>query len=72
MDRGESNLPPPSSAAYELLVWGQGVPVTDMKPAQVLDLATSHMVSRGFAIESRQADSLRNWVIGLPGSVLPH
>ena len=48
----------PEGRPYEQLVWGQGVPVTDTAPAQVLDLAASYMVSRGYAIESRQANSL--------------
>jgi hypothetical protein len=132
---GQSDLPPTSSAAYEQLVWGQGVVVTDMTPAQVLEQAATHMASRGFAIESRLAntmnfsfregpnaflgivllllfilpgilyfllaggdrritllvneegegcrvyvsgdggaplDELRNWVLSLPGSVIPH
>lgn len=58
MDRGESNVTPPSSAAYERMVWERGVLVTDTAPAQVLDLAASHMVGRGYAIESRQPNSL--------------
>src|SRR5215212_4575539 len=55
---GQSNLPPPSSVAYEQMVWGQGVVVTDMTPAQVLEQAATHMASRGFAIESRLGNTM--------------
>jgi hypothetical protein len=117
------------------MVWAQGVVITDMTPAQVLEQAATHMATRGFAIESRLAntvnfsfregpnvilgcvlllfgilpgllyfllaggdrrttllvneegegsrvyvsgdrgvplDELRNWVLSLPGSVIPH
>jgi hypothetical protein len=117
------------------MIWGQGVVVTDMTPAQVLEQAATHMASRGFAIELRLGntmnfsfhegpnagvglillllgilpgiiyflvaggdrrttllvneegegsrvyvsgdagaplDELRNWVLSLPGSVVPH
>ena len=40
------------------MVWGQGVVVTDMTPAQVLEQAATHMASRGFAIESRLGNSM--------------
>ena len=132
---GQSNLPPPSSAAYEQMLWGQGIIITDMTPVQVIEQAATHMASRGFAIESRignainfafhegpnafvglvllllgilpgilyfllaggdrrttllaneegegsrvyvsgdggaPLDELRNWVLSLPGSVIPH
>jgi hypothetical protein len=55
---GESNLPPPTSVAYEQMVWGQGVVVTDMTSDQVLEQAATHMASRGFAIESRQGNAI--------------
>jgi hypothetical protein len=55
---GEPNLPHPSSVAYEQMVWGQGVVVTDMKPDQLLEQAATYMASRGFAIESRLANSI--------------
>ena len=132
---GQSNLPPPTSVAYEQMVWGQGIVVTDMTPAQVLEQAAIYMAGRGFVIESRLGntitfsfhegpntlagclllllgivpgmlyfllaggdrrttllvneegegcrvyvsgdvgapqDELRNWVLSLPGSVIPH
>jgi len=40
------------------MVWGQGVVVTDMTPAQVLEQAATHMASRGFAIESRLGNTM--------------
>jgi hypothetical protein len=55
---GQSNLPPPSSVAYELMLWGQGVVVTNMMPAQVLEQAATHMASRGFGIESRLGNTI--------------
>jgi hypothetical protein len=55
---GESNLPPPTSVAYEQMVWGQGVVVTDVTSAQVLEQAATHMASRGFAIDSRQGNAI--------------
>ena len=55
---GQSNLPHPSSVAYERMVWGQGVVVTDMTPAQVLEQAATHMASRSFAIESRIGNTM--------------
>ena len=49
---GQSDLPPPSSVAYEQPIWAQGVVITDMTPVQVLEQAATHMAGRGFAIES--------------------
>jgi hypothetical protein len=40
------------------MVWAQGVVITDMTPAQVLEQAATHMASRGFAIESRLANAV--------------
>jgi hypothetical protein len=55
---GQSNLPDPSSVAYEQMLWGQGVIITDMRPDQVLEQAATHMASRGFAIESRLGNTI--------------
>jgi hypothetical protein len=55
---GQSDLPHPSSTAYEILVWGQGVVVTDMKPDQLLDQAATYMASRGFIIEQRIGNTI--------------
>jgi hypothetical protein len=50
---GRSDLPHPSSVAYEQMVWGQGVVVTDTKPHQLLEQAALYMADRGFIIEQR-------------------
>jgi hypothetical protein len=55
---GQSNFPAPGSTAYEQMVWAQGVVITDMTPAQVLEQAATHMASRGFAIESRLGNTM--------------
>jgi hypothetical protein len=59
LDSGaRSDLPHPSSVAYEQMVWGQGVVVTDTKPAQLLDQASTYMASRGFIIEQRLGNTM--------------
>ena len=69
---GQSNFPAPGSVAYEQMVWAQGVLITDMTPAQVLEQAATHMAGRGFAIESRLANAVNfsyrqepNLILGL-------
>jgi len=69
---GQSNFPAPSSVAYEQMVWAQGVVITDMTPAQVLEQAATYMAGRGFAIESRLANAVNfsyreepNLILGL-------
>jgi hypothetical protein len=54
------------------VVWAQGVVITDMTPAQVLEQAATHMAGRGFDIESRLANAVNfsfreepNLILGL-------